>query len=102
MMEDDTGGKKTKQQNQKVMITKENKQKHPTQHTPAPKKSKKKKLKSGATQQLSPNPYRRDVYMCITGEKKPNATEKKPTCHATVRTTGSRARDEGMNFCVTW
>ncbi len=40
--------------------------------------------------------------MCITGEKnKQNATEKKPTsCHATVHTTGSGARNEDMNFCV--
>lgn len=40
--------------------------------------------------------------MCITGEKtKQNATEKKSTsCHATVHTTGSGARNEDMNFCV--
>lgn len=34
---------------------------------------------------------KRDVHMCITGEKqtKQNATEKRTPCHATVHTTGS-------------
>lgn len=48
---------------------------------------------------------KRDVHMCITGEKqtKQNATEKRTPCHATVHTTGSGG--QGMRIWIsvsTW
>lgn len=43
---------------------------------------------------------KRDVHMCITGEKqtKQNATEKRTPCHATVHTTGSGGKEWGYEF----
>ena len=96
-----TTKKKQPQQNWKI--------KSPPLKTPQPAPAPKRKAKQKSK---SPNRKRPSSWVQIDTEErcshvhhrrkqKQNATEMKSTpCHATVHTSGSGARNEGMNFCV--